>query len=82
MPDGSVCCFPANYKTTLAGGLKFGRNRIRTYVGRSPTVLQTVAFDRSAILPYKLLKQLGVYIITKKNIHVIFSSLFRRKMLQ
>ena len=58
-------------------GLNFGRDRIRTYVGRSPTVLQTVAFDHSATLPkiyknrnlhsdFTLLKQLGTYIITKK----------------
>ena len=53
-----------------------GRSRIRTYVGRSPTVLQTVAFDRSAILPSTnqfLLKQLGTYIITKMKGAVIFS---------
>lgn len=44
-------------KTLLTQGLNGGRNRIRTYVGRSPTVLQTVAFDRSAILPNKSLPE-------------------------
>ena len=52
-------CFPTKLKPRLRGVLNFGRNRIRTYVGRSPTVLQTVAFDRSAILPNKLLLYLN-----------------------
>ena len=59
----------------FARSLNFGRSRIRTYVGRSPTVLQTVAFDRSAILPSTnqfLLKQLGTNIITKIEHAVIF----------
>ena len=50
----SWCGFPTKNKPRLRGGIFFGRDRIRTYVGRSPTVLQTVAFDHSATLPIKI----------------------------
>ena len=81
----SWCFFPTIKKPRryalerFPAGLNGGRNRIRTYVGRSPTVLQTVAFDHSATLPNKSIKNaaklpqhqgttsLNIFIITKKG---------------